>query len=179
MDLFQREHQRGVRLFVQRVFIMDDAEELVPIWLRFIKGVIDSDDLPLNVSREILQDSAITRTIRTQVIKKSLDMFRAIKNDGSEVLVVEPSLDEMRSMGPTLMDPTRVLNTVLQTSNAARLTLTEAGALLIEALARSNDQQLAGAIIFLLTASIVTLNFVTDLALAILDPRVRRSVMGR
>jgi len=58
------------------------------------------------------------------------------------------------------------------------LTLTEAGALLLEALARSNDQQLAGAIIFLLTASIVALNFVTDLALAILDPRVRRSVVG-
>lgn len=58
------------------------------------------------------------------------------------------------------------------------LTLTEAGALLLEALARSNDQQLAGAIIFLLTASIVALNFLTDIALAILDPRVRRSVMG-
>ncbi len=58
------------------------------------------------------------------------------------------------------------------------LTLTEAGALLLESLARSNDQQLAGAIIFLLTASIVTLNFVTDVGLALIDPRVRRSVMG-
>ncbi len=58
------------------------------------------------------------------------------------------------------------------------LTLTEAGALLLESLARSNDQQLAGAIIFLLTASIVTLNFITDVGLALLDPRVRRSVMG-
>ena len=61
---------------------------------------------------------------------------------------------------------------------AVILTLTEAGALLLEALARSNDQQLAGAIIFLLTASIVTLNFVTDIALALFDPRVRHSVMG-
>jgi peptide/nickel transport system permease protein len=61
---------------------------------------------------------------------------------------------------------------------AAILTLTEAGALLLEALARSNDQQLAGAIIFLLTASIVTLNFVTDVALALIDPRVRKSVVG-
>ncbi len=61
---------------------------------------------------------------------------------------------------------------------AVILTLTEAGALLLESLARSNDQQLAGAIIFLLTASIVTLNFVTDIALAIIDPRVRKSVMG-
>ena len=58
------------------------------------------------------------------------------------------------------------------------LTLTEAGALLLEALARSNDQQLAGAIIFLLTASIVTVNFVTDLALALIDPRIRKSVIG-
>ena len=58
------------------------------------------------------------------------------------------------------------------------LTLTESGALLLEALARSNDQQLAGAIIFLLTASIVSLNFITDIALALIDPRVRRSVMG-
>jgi len=61
---------------------------------------------------------------------------------------------------------------------AVILTLTEAGALLLEALARSNDQQLAGAIIFLLTASIVTVNFLTDIALAIIDPRVRKSVMG-
>ena len=61
---------------------------------------------------------------------------------------------------------------------AVILTLTEAGALLLEALARSNDQQLAGAIIFLLTASIVFLNFVTDILLAIMDPRVRRGLMG-
>ncbi|MEM7255933.1 MAG: ABC transporter permease [Pseudomonadota bacterium] len=61
---------------------------------------------------------------------------------------------------------------------AAILTLTEAGSLLLESLARSNDQQLAGAIIFLLTASIVALNFITDIALAIIDPRVRQSVMG-
>jgi len=61
---------------------------------------------------------------------------------------------------------------------AVILTLTEAGALLLESLARSNDQQLAGAIIFLLTASIVTLNFLTDVALAIIDPRIRRSVVG-
>jgi peptide/nickel transport system permease protein len=58
------------------------------------------------------------------------------------------------------------------------LTLTEAGALLIDALARSNDQQLAGAIIFLLTASIVAINFVTDIFLALTDPRVRRSIVG-
>ena len=58
------------------------------------------------------------------------------------------------------------------------LTLTEAGSLLIEALARSNDQQLAGAIIFFLTGSIVTINFITDIALALVDPRIRRSILG-
>jgi len=80
-DLFQRDHQRGARLFVKRVFIMDDAEDLVPVWLRFIKGVIDSDDLPLNVSRETLQDSAIVRTIRKQIVKKTLDSIKALSND--------------------------------------------------------------------------------------------------
>ena len=84
MDLFQREHRRGVRLFVKRVFIMDDAEDLVPVWLRFIKGVIDSDDLPLNVSREILQDSAIVRTIRKQIVKKTLDQLKSLASDDAE-----------------------------------------------------------------------------------------------
>ena len=84
MDLFMRDHRRGVRLFVKRVFIMDDAEDLVPVWLRFIKGVIDSDDLPLNVSREILQDSAIVRTIRKQIIKKTLDCLKTLAKDDAE-----------------------------------------------------------------------------------------------
>jgi molecular chaperone HtpG len=74
-DLFLRDGKRGVRLFVNRVFIMDDAEELVPVWLRFVKGVIDSDDLPLNVSREMLQDSTIVRTIRNQVVKKTIALL--------------------------------------------------------------------------------------------------------
>ena len=74
-DLYMREQRRGVKLFVKRVFIMDDCEELLPAWLRFMRGVVDSDDLPLNVSREILQDSSITRTIRKQIIKKTLDLL--------------------------------------------------------------------------------------------------------
>ena len=81
-DLFWRNQPYGVRLFVNRVFIMDDAEELVPSWLRFMKGVIDSDDLPLNVSRELLQESSITRTIRKQVTKKTLDALKKLA--GSE-----------------------------------------------------------------------------------------------
>ena len=63
-DLSSPESKHGVRLYVRRVFIMDNAEELLPRWLRFVRGVIDSDDLPLNVSRELLQDSATVRTIK-------------------------------------------------------------------------------------------------------------------
>jgi len=83
-DLYTRDHRRGVRLYVKRVFIMDDAEDLVPVWLRFVKGLIDSDDLPLNVSRELLQDSRVTRTIRKQVIKRTLDALLALANDEEE-----------------------------------------------------------------------------------------------
>lgn len=80
-DLFDREQRHGVRLYVKRVFIMDDCEDLLPRWLRFLRGVVDSDDLPLNVSREILQDSAATRTIRKQVIKKALDMLEDLADE--------------------------------------------------------------------------------------------------
>jgi molecular chaperone HtpG len=68
---------RGVRLYVKRVLVMEDCEEIVPEWLRFITGVIDSDDLPLNVSREVLQESAITRTIKKQIVKHVLDALDA------------------------------------------------------------------------------------------------------
>ena len=74
-DLYMPKQHGGLRLYVKRVFVMEDCEELLPTWLRFIRGIVDSDDLPLNVSRELLQDSAIVRTIRKQVIKKSLDLL--------------------------------------------------------------------------------------------------------
>jgi molecular chaperone HtpG len=60
-DLFNRDHKHGLKLYVQRVFIMDDAEQFMPNYLRFVRGLIDSNDLPLNVSREILQDSRVTQ----------------------------------------------------------------------------------------------------------------------
>jgi molecular chaperone HtpG len=78
LDLSRR---RGVRLFVRRVFIMEDCEELVPPWLRFVRGVVDSDVLPLNVSREILQDSAAVRAIKKQVTKKTLDLLESIAKE--------------------------------------------------------------------------------------------------
>ncbi len=85
-NLFWRNQNYGVRLFVNRVFILDDAEELVPGWLRFVKGVIDSDDLPLNVSRELLQESVVTRTIRKQIVKKTLDMLEKLAEDEDATL---------------------------------------------------------------------------------------------
>jgi molecular chaperone HtpG len=69
---------RGVRLYVKRVLVMDDCEEIVPEWLRFIVGVIDSDDLPLNVSREILQHSSAVRTIKKQLVKHALDALEGL-----------------------------------------------------------------------------------------------------
>ncbi|HEX2568869.1 MAG TPA: molecular chaperone HtpG [Polyangia bacterium] len=83
-DLNFERKRRGVRLFVRRVFVMDDCEELLPEWLRFVRGVIDSDDLPLNVSRELLQDSSIVRGIRKQVIKKTLDLLEETARERAE-----------------------------------------------------------------------------------------------
>ncbi|HMJ15333.1 MAG TPA: molecular chaperone HtpG [Polyangiaceae bacterium] len=80
-DLFDPEVKHGVRLHVRRVLIMDNCEELVPRWLRFMRGVIDSEDLPLNVSREILQDSRAVKTIRKQVTGQSLDLLEELARD--------------------------------------------------------------------------------------------------
>lgn len=74
-DLWDREHRRGIKLYVRRVFIMDDAEHLMPHYLRFVRGVIDSNDLPLNVSREILQESKDVETIRAGSVKRVLSMI--------------------------------------------------------------------------------------------------------
>ncbi|MGY0399283.1 MAG: molecular chaperone HtpG [Ostreibacterium sp.] len=80
-NLFQRDTKHGLKLFVQRVFIMDDAEQFLPHYLRFVKGVIDSNDLPLNVSREILQDNAITQSLKKSCVKRSLSMLQSLAND--------------------------------------------------------------------------------------------------
>ncbi|HEY0339106.1 MAG TPA: molecular chaperone HtpG [Burkholderiales bacterium] len=77
-DLFDREHRRGLKLYVRRVFIMDDAEHLMPAYLRFVRGIIDSNDLPLNVSREILQESRDVEMIRAGSIKRVLSMLEEL-----------------------------------------------------------------------------------------------------
>ena len=74
-DLWDREHRHGIRLYVRRVFIMDDAEHLMPAYLRFVRGVIDSNDLPLNVSREILQESKDVETIRAGSVRRVLSLL--------------------------------------------------------------------------------------------------------
>jgi len=81
-DMYNREKQHGLKLFVQRVFIMDDAEQFMPTYLRFVKGLLDSNDLPLNVSREILQDNKITQAIRKGCTKRVIKMLEKLaKND--------------------------------------------------------------------------------------------------
>ncbi|WP_272690120.1 molecular chaperone HtpG [Providencia sp. PROV152] len=84
-DLWNREQRHGLKLYVQRVFIMDDAEQFMPNYLRFVRGVLDSNDLPLNVSREILQDSALTRSLRGALTKRVLQMLdKLAKNDAEK-----------------------------------------------------------------------------------------------
>ncbi len=83
-DLWDRNRRSGVRLYVRRVFIMEDAEQLLPAWLRFMRGIIDSNDLPLNVSREILQESRDVRMIREGSTKRVLSLLEDLAGNRSD-----------------------------------------------------------------------------------------------
>ncbi|NIF46334.1 molecular chaperone HtpG [Enterobacter sp. Ap-1006] len=83
-DMWNRDHKHGLKLYVQRVFIMDDAEQFMPNYLRFVRGLIDSNDLPLNVSREILQDSRVTQNLRSALTKRVLQMLDKLAKDDAE-----------------------------------------------------------------------------------------------
>ena len=83
-DMWNRDHKHGLKLYVQRVFIMDDAEQFMPNYLRFVRGLIDSNDLPLNVSREILQDSRVTQNLRGALTKRVLQMLDKLAKDDAE-----------------------------------------------------------------------------------------------
>lgn len=83
-DLWQTHKPRGLKLYVRRVFIMDDAEQFLPHYLRFVRGIIDSNDLPLNISREILQSNRVIDAIRTAVIKRVLGMLEQLARDDKE-----------------------------------------------------------------------------------------------
>ena len=83
-DMWQRDTARGLKLYVQRTFIMDDAEQFLPLYLRFVKGVIDSNDLPLNVSREILQQDGAVDSMRSAITKRVLDMLAKMAKSSAD-----------------------------------------------------------------------------------------------
>src|SRR5580658_10288432 len=83
-DLWQRDAARGLKLYVRRVFIMDDAEQFLPLYLRFVKGVVDSSDLPLNISRELLQQDPEVEAIRSSLTKRVLDLLARLAKDDQE-----------------------------------------------------------------------------------------------
>ena len=83
-DLWNREQRHGIKLYVRRVFIMDDAEQLMPGYLRFVRGIVDSNDLPLNVSREILQQNKMIDAIRSNAVKKMLGLFSDLAGKETE-----------------------------------------------------------------------------------------------
>jgi molecular chaperone HtpG len=106
MDLWNREHKAGLKLYVKRVFIMDDAEALLPTYLRFVKGVVDSADLPLNVSRELLQESRDVKAIREGCTKRVLGMLEDLakhdklpENDADGVTDVLSAEDKLEAEG--------------------------------------------------------------------------------
>jgi len=101
MDLFDREHKRGVKLYVKRIFIMDDSDQLMPNYMRFVKGVIDSDDLPLNVSREILQQNKTIDRIRGASVKKVLSLLESMqKKDKEKYATFWKSFGQVLKEGP-------------------------------------------------------------------------------
>ncbi|GGF81693.1 molecular chaperone HtpG [Alteromonas lipolytica] len=100
-DLWNRDQTHGLKLYVQRVFIMDDAEQFMPTYLRFVKGLLDSNDLPLNVSREILQDNKITQSLRTGCTKRVLQMLeRMAKNDAEKYQLFWNEFGNVLKEGP-------------------------------------------------------------------------------
>ncbi|RLV61046.1 molecular chaperone HtpG [Parashewanella curva] len=100
-DLWNRDAKQGLKLFVQRVFIMDDAESFMPSYLRFVKGLIDSNDLPLNVSREILQDNKVTQSMRSGITKRVLSMLEKLaKNDAEKYQKFYAEFGQVLKEGP-------------------------------------------------------------------------------
>jgi molecular chaperone HtpG len=100
-DLWNREMARGLKLYVQRTFIMDDVEQFLPLYLRFVKGVVDSNDLPLNVSREILQQDAAVDSMRSAVTKRVLDMLgKLAKAEGDDYALFWKEFGQVLKEGP-------------------------------------------------------------------------------
>jgi len=89
MDMFRADYQPGVKLYVKRVFITDDEKELLPPYLRFVKGIIDSEDLPLNVSRELLQDNKVMANIKQASVKKILGAIKKLSGDDADIFTAQ------------------------------------------------------------------------------------------
>jgi len=89
MDMFRADYQPGVKLYVKRVFITDDEKELLPSYLRFVKGIIDSEDLPLNVSRELLQDNKVMANIKQASVKKILNAIKKLSGDDADTFTAQ------------------------------------------------------------------------------------------
>ena len=99
-DLYTRDKQHGLKLFVQRVFIMDDAEQFLPNYLRFVRGLVDTADLPLNVSRELLQESRVTQKLKKALTKRALDMFAKLSQDADKYAVFWKQFGNVLKEGP-------------------------------------------------------------------------------
>ncbi|MCC5824936.1 molecular chaperone HtpG [Alkalimonas sp.] len=99
-DLWNREARHGLKLYVQRVFIMDDAEEFMPSYLRFFKGLLDSSDLPLNVSREILQDTKATQALRKGCTSRALKMLEKLAKDSEQYQLFWTEFGQVLKEGP-------------------------------------------------------------------------------
>lgn len=101
MDLFQRENQHGLKLYVQRVFIMDKVQQFLPMYLRFIRGVLDTTALPLNISREILQDNPVIPKLRSALVKRVLDMLdKMAKDDPAKYALCWEQFGKVLKEGP-------------------------------------------------------------------------------
>src|SRR3990167_8837865 len=101
LDLYQRDASKGLKLYVQRVFIMDQADEFLPLYLRFIKGVVDSNDLSLNISREILQKDPVIDSMKSALTKRVLDMLEKLaKNDAEQYQAFWKNFGQVLKEGP-------------------------------------------------------------------------------
>ncbi|MFI9507666.1 molecular chaperone HtpG [Nocardia sp. NPDC052566] len=140
-DLFMREHKRGVQLYVKRVFIMDNCEELMPEYLRFVKGVVDAQDLSLNVSREILQQDRQIQMIRKRLVKKVLSTVKDLQGAEEQEKYQTFWKEFGRVLKEGLLSDTDNRDTILQVSSFASTNSTEDQTTLAQYVERMKDGQ--------------------------------------